>query len=58
MKIKNYILYGVIVVIIVSIFLLIITSNANDSLDKYEMHDLKTEKHVSVDGGHSHEHLQ
>lgn len=58
MKIKNYLLYAAIVLIIASIFLMIILSNANEPLDKYENHDLKTEKHVSFNGGHTfHEHL-
>ncbi|MEB7824796.1 hypothetical protein [Staphylococcus chromogenes] len=47
MRTKNYILYGVIVLLICGIFLLIINSNANDTLDKYEKHDLKQERHVS-----------
>ena len=53
MKIKNYLLYAAIVLIIASIFLMIILSNANEPLDKYEKHDLKTEKHVSFNGGHT-----
>ncbi|ALN77400.1 MULTISPECIES: hypothetical protein [Staphylococcus] len=48
MRTKNYILYGVIVLLICGIFFLIINSNANDTLDKYEKHDLKQEKHVSL----------
>ncbi|MDQ7176209.1 hypothetical protein [Staphylococcus chromogenes] len=47
MRTKNYILYGVIVLLICGIFFLIINSNANDTLDKYEKHDLKQEQHVS-----------
>ncbi|RIL86723.1 hypothetical protein BUY80_16570, partial [Staphylococcus equorum] len=47
MRTKNYILYGVIVLLICGIFFLIINSNANDTLDKYEKHDLKQERHVS-----------
>ena len=49
MRTKNYILYGVIVLLICGIFFLIINSNANDTLDKYEKHDLKQEKHVSLE---------
>ncbi|APR59904.1 hypothetical protein BTZ13_01225 [Staphylococcus condimenti] len=59
MKVKNYILYGVIVLVMAAIFLLIVMSNADEPLDKYEKQDLKTEKHVSLNGGHTHEkHLQ
>ena len=49
MRTKNYILYGVIVLLICGIFFLIINSNANDTLDKYEKHDLRQEKHVSLE---------
>lgn len=47
MRTKNYILYAVIVLLICGIFFLIINSNANDTLDKYEKHDLQQEQHVS-----------
>ncbi|MCD8915525.1 MULTISPECIES: hypothetical protein [Staphylococcus] len=51
MKVKNYILYGVIVLVIAAIFLMIIMSNANEPLDKYEKQDLKIEQKVSLNGG-------
>lgn len=44
MRTKNYILYGVIVLLICGIFFLIINSNANDTLDKYEKTRFKTRK--------------
>ncbi|UEX90293.1 hypothetical protein [Staphylococcus ratti] len=47
MRTKNYILYAFIVLLICGIFFLIINSNANDTLDKYEKHDLQQEQHVS-----------